>query len=47
MSGLTLREFGVGTTLGTSGNLWERESLSDVSFDGTQELQLQITWEIF
>jgi hypothetical protein len=47
MSGLTLREFGVGTTLGTSGNLWERESLNDVSFDGTQELQLQITWEIF
>ena len=47
MSGLTLREFGIGTTLGTSGNLWERESLSEVTFDGTQELQLQITWEIF
>jgi hypothetical protein len=47
MSGITMREFGIGTTLGSSGNCWNRETLNDVTYDGTQELQLQITYNTY
>jgi hypothetical protein len=47
MSGLTLREFGIGTGSGSGNNLWNRETLNAVTFDGNQELQIQTTYRIY
>lgn len=44
MSGLSLREFGVKTSGGT---LFNREGFSAVTFDGTTELQIQVTFQHF
>jgi hypothetical protein len=48
MSGLGLTEFGfaAGSTAGGN-NLWLREGFDAVTFDGTNELQLEITINIF
>ena len=47
MSGTTLREFGGRTASGLgTGDLWSYDSLSNPdTFNGTAELQLQITWQ--
>ena len=44
MSGLNLTEFGMFTYL-TGGSLWNREGFTAVSFDGTNELQVQLTYQ--
>ena len=46
MSGTALTEFGMfpsGTT--STGSLWNREGFAGVNFDGTTELQVQITYK--
>ena len=41
MSGTNLTEFGLFTDIGAStGSLWLRESIADIEFDGTNELQI-------
>ena len=44
MSGITLREFGVKASGGT---MWSAEGFPPVTFDGSIELQVQVTWECF
>ena len=49
MSGLALREYGIGagSTVGVN-DLWNREGLAAaIQFDGSNELQIEITFEIF
>ena len=44
MSGLDLTEFGIGGSQATGTNdLWLREAFDAITFDGTNELQIQIT----
>jgi len=48
VSGTKLTEFGVcvsGST--TTGSMWSRTSLPSITFDGTNELQVQENWEIY
>ena len=48
MSGNGLLEFGIsssGTTM--NGTLWNREGFAEIEFDGTNELQVQVDFEIF
>lgn len=48
MSGLSLKEFGVtGSGVGTSGLMWSRASIPAIQFDGTNELRIEETWEVF
>ena len=42
MSGLTLSEFGMFST-SSGGNIWDRHTLGSIAFDGTIELQIQMT----
>ena len=42
ISGTTLTEFGL-FTLNSGGQLWHKEVIGSVEFDGTSELQIQIT----
>lgn len=44
LSGLTLREFGVKSSDGT---LWEIEALSDIACDGTIEVEIDVTFQVF
>ena len=49
MSGNQLREWGM-TISGTdtTGSMWSRTSLNDaITFDGTTELRIEETWEVF
>ena len=46
MSGTLLREFGVFAE-SSGGKLWQREGFASITFDGTNELQVEITWEVF
>jgi len=48
MSGVDLREFGIGqvVTKGTN-DLWDREAFAFVTFDGSNELQVEIRFEVF
>ena len=48
MSGNSLREFGIclsGAT--TTGSMWSRIGLPAISFDGTNELRIEETWEVY
>ncbi len=45
MSGLTFTEFGM-YSVNTGGNIWDRHTLGSIAFDGTIELQVQITGRI-
>ena len=45
ISGTNLREFGL-FNLSSGGTLWVREGFASVSFDGTNELQIQIILEV-
>ena len=48
MSGLNLREFGVfDTQIRASGTIYNRESFGAINFDGTNELQIQTTYDTF
>ena len=44
MSGLSLKEFAVRVSGGT---VWSADGFAAVVFDGTNELQVQISWEVF
>lgn len=48
MSGTILREFGVapGSVISVQ-DLWAREGFTAVTFDGTNELQVEVTFEVF
>lgn len=46
LSGIQVREFGFG--VGSSGNgIWNRETCNTINFDGSNELQLQITYQTY
>lgn len=48
MSGTNLREFGVipsGAAL--TGSIWSRIGFNAITFDGTNELRIEETWEVF
>jgi len=42
MSGLTFSEFGMFSN-SSGGNIWDRHTLGSVTFDGTTELQIQLS----
>ena len=47
MSGIILKEFGLFTDSGTSvGSLWLRQDVADITFDGTNELQIQTSIKV-
>jgi hypothetical protein len=46
MSGLTVTEFGI-FTISSGGKLWSRESFPSVAFTGVEELQVEVTYEVF
>ena len=48
ISGLTIREFGIGQSSGlNSGDLWDREIVNAINFDGSNELQIQVEFRTF
>ena len=48
ISGLSLTEFGIlPSGAGTTGSMWSRSSLPGVTFDGTNELRIEETWEVY
>jgi len=48
MSGCNLKEFGMGVSIASGANdLWNREGFAAINFDGTNELQISITYQIF
>lgn len=46
MSGIVLQEFGIKKS-GLANTVWNREGVIPVTFDGTNELQIQITFNVF
>ncbi len=46
LSGLTMRQFGVFVEA-SGGKAWQVESTTATNFNGTQELQIEITWQVF
>lgn len=48
MSGIDLREFGMFTeSAASTGSLWNREAFNSITFDGSNELQIQLTYEVY
>lgn len=48
MSGIQLREFGVLPSGGAlTGSIWSKTGLPSITFDGTNELKIQETWEVY
>ncbi len=48
MSGLDMREFGVFSfSADNTGSNWNREGFTAITFDGTNELALEISFQIF
>lgn len=48
MSGLFLTEYGLTISgTGLTGSMWSRTDLPSITFDGTNELRIQETWEVF
>ncbi len=48
MSGINLKEFGMfSTSTSNAGSAWNREGFAGVDFDGSNELQVQITYEVY
>ena len=46
MSGIQLKEFGLGSGTNATGSVWSRTSLPTLTFDGTNELRIAETWEV-
>lgn len=46
MSGINLREYGTGNLV-SGGSVWNREAFSAINFNGTNELQIEQTYEVF
>lgn len=48
MSGVNLREFGIGGSAARGSNdLWVREAFPFIQFDGTNELSIDVNFDIF
>ena len=47
ISGLNLTEFAITSGTSVTGSIWSRSSMPAIQFDGTNELQVQETWEVF
>ena len=48
MSGIQLTEFAVLTSgTGLTGSIWSRTGIPSLTFDGSNELRIEETWEIF
>lgn len=47
MSGIQLKEFGTKSGTGLTGSIWSRTSIPSLNFDGTNELRIEETWEVF
>jgi len=47
MSGIQLQQFGIKVESGTTGSLWSKTSLPLLNFDGTNELRIEETWEVY
>ena len=48
ISGIQLRQFGkTGSGVGLTGSMWSIVSLPALTFDGTNELRIEETWEVF
>lgn len=48
MSGIQLKEFGAFSTSGANtGSCWNREGFSNITFDGTNELRIEVIYEVF
>ena len=48
VSGLQLKEFGVcGSSSTTTGSMWSRVTFPAITFDGTNELRIEETWEVY
>jgi len=48
MSGLELAEWSMmASGAALTGSIWSRTSLPSISFDGTNELRIEETWEVF
>ena len=45
LSGLPFRQFGVAA--GSNGQTWQTENAQTITFDGTQELSLEFSWQVF
>ena len=47
MSGTTLTEWGVfDNSTASTGSMYQREGFAGIEFDGTNELQIETTWEV-
>lgn len=47
MSGIQLKEFGVKVGSELTGSIWSRTGIPSLTFDGTNELRIEETWEVF
>jgi len=48
VSGLAIKEFGMtGSASTTTGSMWSRIVIPTINFDGTSELRVTETWEVF
>ncbi len=48
MSGIQLAEWGIfSQSASETGSTWSRETFTPVTFDGTNELQIEETWEVY
>ena len=48
MSGTQLAEWGVTANVTAStGSIWSRQAFLPLTFDGTNELQIEETWEVY
>jgi len=48
MSGIQLTEFGIfNTASATTGSLWQLEAFDAITFDGTNELEIEAQWEVY
>ena len=48
MSGIQLAEIGIVTSGATEvGSIWSRTAFTPLTFDGTNELQIEETWEVY
>ena len=47
MSGIQLREFGTKVESGTTGSVWSKTNFPALTFDGTNELRIEETWEVY
>ena len=48
MSGISLAEIGIaGSFAASTGSIWTRTSFTPINFNGSNELQIEETWEVY